>query len=334
MVLNLRILLFFAIRPESRPSDLLQLHSSLQEPGKNGQRKRNEWLQRQMVDSGAGNVGGMGSRELQRHDSAKGFGGTGGFANNISAEESGKRNRYRGGGSDLNPDLLTEVFSHLPQKDPSEVMLVRRDWNKVVVDSSVLWREVEFFLTLDSRAMEAEGMEGSEEGVEGSEGMQEWKGRVPDVLSQLLRLAELVRFTKSIPQGEYHTLWVGGTNLTYQYIQDRTSRNITPSFFPVLLAKCHNRKSLTVDGNLENEGTPVPIRHPGLGMLRFAGYNRFALILDCPSLLELYFDSDPLFVHRCARVPRLNRPRLTSLHLSDYYSSEGVIEFKAAHSRV
>ena len=284
-----------------------------------------------MVHGRIGNEGDMGSRDVQRDGSARGVDGTSGPAKDISEKESGKRNHNKGGGKELHAEVLIEVFSHLPQMDLFEVMSVSRDLNKAVINGSVLWRNVAIISAWDSGAAEVEGMEGNEEGVEGSKGVQGRKGRVPELPSQVLRVAESVRFPRSIPHGLSFIVRVGGTNLRYQRFQDTFTKSITPSFFPVVLANCPNLKLLSIEGKLVVDGTFIHICHPGLEMLKFAGWNYFTLILECPALLDLNFDRDSFLLKDLDEICVCTR--LTSLHLSEYYSSEGILEVMGNHAQ-
>ena len=43
----------------------------------------------------------------------------------------------------LGADLLVEVFSHLLTKILFELLLVSKNWNSAVMESSLLWRKVD-----------------------------------------------------------------------------------------------------------------------------------------------------------------------------------------------
>ena len=63
-------------------------------------------------------------------------------------------------GMELDADSLVEVFSHLPEKELFEVMLVSRHWGKAVMEADILWKKVEVVRKWDLGGAEVEGVGG------------------------------------------------------------------------------------------------------------------------------------------------------------------------------
>ena len=101
----------------------------------------------------------------------------------------------------------------------------------------------------------------------------------------------------------------------------------------------HNLKSLLLEGELDEGIAFVSIIHPTLETLKFDGRKHVNLMVECLSLLDLFFgleediDKDGFdLIARGPYGPSLNCPRLTSLHLSNRYSGKGILKAMASHA--
>lgn len=183
--------------------------------------------------------------------------------------------------------------------------------------------------------MGRQGVDGME-GVEENEGMV-WKEETRlNILSQLLRVGEVVNFT-SIFGNKSQMMIVGkvsGPNLRSLTLP---GNYVTLSFFLLLLANRPNLGALAVEGDLDdNDGiTSVHICHLKLTSLKLIGFHPFHLHIECPSLLDLSFGEntlDPSEYRSDLRAPSLKCPRLINLHLSNPHSPTGVLEAILAHA--
>lgn len=120
-------------------------------------------------------------------------------------------------------------------------------------------------------------MEGSEEG---SEELEEIKGRAPEMLSQVLKVAEVGRFPRAFPHRKYYVMSALGSNIRSLQLQ---AASLTASFFPALFYNCPSLASLVVEGAFSNIITSLQICHPRLERLKLANEKQFILVLDCPS---------------------------------------------------
>ena len=173
-------------------------------------------------------------------------------------------------------DLLVEVFSNLPQRQLFEMMSVSRDWKKAIMESSRLWRKVKVGRKWHTRPQRSKGK----------------KGRRQEILLQVLKLAEVVRFTESSRYDTRQMMVVGGVLGANLRSLKLPGKSASPSFFPLLTANCPNLTSLDIERDSDDAITSLHISHPSLEKLKLNGFHFFTLIVDCPALLDLFFGVD------------------------------------------
>ena len=121
---------------------------------------------------------------------------------------------------DLDGDMITEVFSYLPQKERIEVMLLSKHWEKAMKEGHVRWQKVEVVRKWD--------MEGYKKGYSTCGGVGN------ETLLRVLESAKGIIFSRSFESGSEYIMSVGGVLRQNRRCLELPDQCIYPSFYPAM----------------------------------------------------------------------------------------------------
>ena len=159
---------------------------------------------------------------------------------------------------DLDADLLTQVFSYLPQKILFQIMLISRHWNKAVREGTVLWKEINVF----------------------------WRWNMSlgnQMIHRILSFAEEVTFSRFMSNGDILLAGVDRPHLRVLVLPNDSSD--TAALLPLLSSACPQLEWLSlVSKNMDPNQHPVHISHSKLQTLGLPCMDKRSVTIHCPRL--------------------------------------------------
>ena len=214
---------------------------------------------------------------------------------------------------DLDADLLTQVFSYLPQKILFQIMLISRHWNKAVREGTVLWKEINVFWRWDM------------------------DGKGNQMIHRILSFAEEVTFSRFMSSG--HILSLAGVDRPYlRVLVVPNDIAGTAVLLPLLSSACPQLEWLSlVSVVIAPIQHPIHISHSKLQTLDLPCIRTRSVTIHCRGLTQLSTAGRnfPIAVAAFPRdvlPPSLHCPLLTDLRLSALHSTSNFLGRMAAHA--